>query len=300
MGQTTSQNTNNKNIRNEFLKSNNPNQHHFSTAGPGGTGPNGASTNPLSYGNYASEELNEEDETVCPTINSKSSYSPSESIPTFKFSTLVKQESVLNKKIPVVFKYMIKTAREVYLIGTFTSWKDKIQMIKSDGDFITIVDLPEGEHQYKFVVDGKWEHDPNQPTVDDNFNGKNNIVTVKKSDFEVMDALAMDIQNQAPKSITNNIDDLSRSPPGEYSDDYPNSGVNVLPMDKPPYLPPQLLNIVLNKDTSVRCEPALLPEPNHVMLKHLYALSIRDGVMVLSSTFRYKQKFITTCFYKPI
>ena len=74
MGQTTSQNTNNKNIRNEFLKSNNPNQHHFSTAGPGGTGPNGASTNPLSYGNYASEELNEEDETVCPTINSKSSY----------------------------------------------------------------------------------------------------------------------------------------------------------------------------------------------------------------------------------
>jgi len=48
------------------------------------------------------------------------------------------------------------------------------------------------------------------------------------------------------------IDDLSRSPPGEYSDDYPNSGVNVLPVDKPPYLPPQLLNIVLNKDTSVR------------------------------------------------
>ena len=27
---------------------------------------------------------------------------------------------------------------------------------------MTIVDLPEGEHQYKFVVDGRWEHDPNQ------------------------------------------------------------------------------------------------------------------------------------------
>jgi 5'-AMP-activated protein kinase, regulatory beta subunit len=27
---------------------------------------------------------------------------------------------------------------------------------------MAIVDLPEGEHQYKFVVDGKWEHDPTQ------------------------------------------------------------------------------------------------------------------------------------------
>ena len=54
------------------------------------------------------------------------------------------------------------------------------------------MDLPEGDHQYKFYVDGKWEHDPNQGTIDDSFNGKNNIVTVKKSDFEVMDALDMD------------------------------------------------------------------------------------------------------------
>jgi len=52
--------------------------------------------------------------------------------------------------------------------------------------------LPEGDHQYKFVVDGKWEHDPTQTIIDDNFNGKNNIVTEKKSDFEVMDALEMD------------------------------------------------------------------------------------------------------------
>jgi hypothetical protein len=72
MGQTTSQN--HKNIRNEFLKSNNPNQHHFSTAGPGGPGHNGTHSTSLNYGQYASEELNEEDETVCPTINSKSSY----------------------------------------------------------------------------------------------------------------------------------------------------------------------------------------------------------------------------------
>lgn len=96
------------------------------------------------------------------------------------------------RKIPVVFKYNGKLAKECQLIGSFTSWKEKINMVKSDGDYCVIVDLPEGEHQYKFVVDGRWEHDPNQPTVDDSFSGKNNIVTVKKSDFEVMDALDTD------------------------------------------------------------------------------------------------------------
>lgn len=261
---------------------------------------------------YQNEDIDEEDGMACPTINSRSSYSPSEHIPTFRFPNQADPINIRNsqnsagyhenayKKIPVVFKYSGKTAREVHLIGTFTNWEDKVPMVKSDGDYVAIVDLPEGEHQYKFVVDGRWEHDPNQPSVNDNFNGKNNTVTVKKSDFEVMDALEMDsIKSEAEKAL-NNADDLSQSPTGEYTDEFPIRGVNTLGIDKPPYLPPQLLNIVLNKDTSVKCEPSLLPEPNHVMLKHLYALSIRDGVMVLSSTFRFKKKFVTTCFYKPI
>lgn len=283
MGQTSSHN--NKLSRHDYIKSS-PYHHKI------------GHTSSLDYQN---EDIDEEE--MGPTIHSRSSYSPSEPIPTFKFNNNqseavnIRQDN-LNKKIPVVFKYLIKTAREVYLIGTFTNWKEKIPMVKSDGDYVTIVDLPEGEHQYKFVVDGKWEHDPNQSIIDDNFSGKNNIVTVKKSDFEVMDALEMDsIKSEA---TSQNADDLSQSPTGDYTDDFPIRGVTTLGIDKPPYLPPQLLNIVLNKDTAVRCEPSLLPEPNHVMLKHLYALSIKDGVMVLSSTFRFKKKFVTTCFYKPI
>lgn len=293
MGQT---NSHNKATRNEFLKNSQFN-HKI------------GHTTSLDYHN---EDIDEEDGMACPTINSRSSYSPSEYIPTFRFPNQADPISIRhnnnqnqsnlneNKKIPVVFKYLIKTAREVHLIGTFTNWQDKVPMVKSDGDYVTIVDLPEGEHQYKFVVDGRWEHDPNQACVNDNFNGKNNIVTVKKSDFEVMDALEMDsIKTEAERALSN-ADDLSQSPTGDYTDEFPIRGVNTLGIDKPPYLPPQLLNIVLNKDTSVKCEPSLLPEPNHVMLKHLYALSIRDGVMVLSSTYRFKKKFVTTCFYKPI
>uniref|UniRef100_A0A914SC82 Association with the SNF1 complex (ASC) domain-containing protein n=1 Tax=Parascaris equorum TaxID=6256 RepID=A0A914SC82_PAREQ len=68
----------------------------------------------------------------------------------------------------------------------------------------------------------------------------------------------------------------------------------------PPVLPPHLLQVILNKDTPVQCDPNVLPEPNHVMLNHLYALSIKDGVMVLSATHRYRKKYVTTLLYKPI
>lgn len=302
MGQTSSH----KHFRGDFAKSSISSQHNYPPSGyhPGG----GNNQSNLEYGQYQADELLEDEGISCPTINPRSSYSPTDAI-SFRFPNNTPQQNRADrvepnspKRIPVVFKYAARTAKEIQLIGSFTNWKEKINMVKSDGDYCVIVDLPEGEHQYKFVVDGKWEHDPNQTTVDDHFSGKNNLVTVKKSDFEVMDALDIDLTATNAVAALNQKtnDDLSKSPPGEYTDEIPTRGLNSLALDKPPYLPPQLLNIVLNKDTSAKCEPALLPEPNHVMLKHLYALSIRDGVMVLSSTYRFKQKFVTTCFYKPI
>uniref|UniRef100_A0A3Q3DYM5 Protein kinase, AMP-activated, beta 1 non-catalytic subunit, a n=1 Tax=Hippocampus comes TaxID=109280 RepID=A0A3Q3DYM5_HIPCM len=109
---------------------------------------------------------------------------------------------------PTVFRWK-GDGKEVYLSGSFNNWANKIPLIRSQNTFVTIVELPEGEHQYKFYV-------------------------------------------------------------------------------------------ILNKDTGISCDPALLPEPNHVMLNHLYALSIKDGVMVLSATHRYKKKYVTTLLYKPI
>lgn len=60
--------------------------------------------------------------------------------------------------LPTVFKWE-GGGKQVYISGTFSEWK-AIPMVKSHGDFVTIIDLPEGEHQYKFYVDGEWKHDP--------------------------------------------------------------------------------------------------------------------------------------------
>lgn len=36
----------------------------------------------------------------------------------------------------------------------------------SHNNFVTIIDIPEGEHHYKFFIDGNWRHDENQVSTD--------------------------------------------------------------------------------------------------------------------------------------
>uniref|UniRef100_A0A8V1A086 5'-AMP-activated protein kinase subunit beta-1 n=1 Tax=Gallus gallus TaxID=9031 RepID=A0A8V1A086_CHICK len=166
---------------------------------------------------------------------------------------------------PTVFRWT-GGGKEVYLSGSFNNWS-KIPLTRSHNNFVAILDLPEGEHQYKFFVDGQWTHDPS----------------------EVVFSSVHCIKSRYSYS----------SPPGPYHQE-PYVCKAEERFKSPPILPPHLLQVILNKDTGISCDPALLPEPNHVMLNHLYALSIKDGVMVLSATHRYKKKYVTTLLYKPI
>lgn len=88
---------------------------------------------------------------------------------------------------------------------------------------------------------------------------------------------------------------LGDSPPGSYTRIPPRS---IDPSAVPPILPPHLLQVILNNPD--KANATILPQPNHVMLNHLYALSIKDGIMVLSATHRFRKKYVTTLLYKPI
>ncbi|EDV59412.1 5'-AMP-activated protein kinase subunit beta-1 [Drosophila erecta] len=195
------------------------------------------------------------------------------------------EDDIRKTALPTVLRWD-GGGKNVTISGTFSNWKP-ITMVRSHQNFVTIIDLPEGDHQYKFCVDGEWKHDPKLKSVENDEGQRNNLVSVRESDFEVFQALAKDSEN-----VTNYAEK-------EYSQEVP----QVKPWEKvsgPPVLPPHLLQVILNKDTPLSCEPTLLPEPNHVMLNHLYALSIKDGVMVLSATHRYRKKYVTTLLYKPI
>lgn len=59
---------------------------------------------------------------------------------------------------------------------------------------------------------------------------------------------------------------------------------------QPPGLPPHLEKVLLNSHTVSEEDNSVLHEPNHVTLNHLYACSIKDNVMALATTSRYRKK----------
>lgn len=44
-------------------------------------------------------------------------------------------------------------------------------------------------------------------------------------------------------------------------------------------------------------DPLSLPAPQQVSLNHLYCTAIKDGMMVLGGTQRYREKHVTLVFY---
>ncbi len=64
------------------------------------------------------------------------------------------------KGLPTIFKYPAGAGgKEVYVCGTFNNW-ERIRMNPSTKDFSTLVNLEEGDYEYKFLVDGQWVNDP--------------------------------------------------------------------------------------------------------------------------------------------
>lgn len=97
---------------------------------------------------------------------------------------------------------------------------------------------------------------------------------------------------------------LSSTPPGTYSADIPQYLQTIAQQSpeaaavtaqqhqitQPPSLPPHLEKVMLNSQTVSDEDNSVLPVPNHVTLNHLYACSIKDGVMALAATSRYRKK----------
>eukprot|EP00026_Physarum_polycephalum_P006375 Phypoly_transcript_06417.p1 GENE.Phypoly_transcript_06417~~Phypoly_transcript_06417.p1 ORF type:complete len:284 (+),score=58.28 Phypoly_transcript_06417:79-930(+) len=181
--------------------------------------------------------------------------------------------------IPTVFTWT-GGGKDVYITGGFNNWKEKIPLNLSEKDFTLIQYLPPGTYQYKFIVDGKWVHAPDQPIQTDLKGNVNNFLEVKPAD--------------RTEELASILSTPQGSPPGAYSTTIPGPDFQKVP---PPSLPPHLQRALLNIAPST-VDPTILPLPHHVMLNHFYSLE-RDNVTILGVTHRYRNKFVTTVLYKP-
>lgn len=68
------------------------------------------------------------------------------------------------KAVKQPFEYKDSKARNVFISGSFTSWKD-VHMMKKDGAWKATVYILPGTYPYHFVVDGKKKLDPGKPTA---------------------------------------------------------------------------------------------------------------------------------------
>ena len=70
----------------------------------------------------------------------------------------------------VEFVFPDPNAKEVYVAGDFNSWRlgDDAKLEKRNGVWVKTFNLPPGRYRYRFVVDGRWIDDPNNPLKEKN------------------------------------------------------------------------------------------------------------------------------------
>ncbi len=97
-------------------------------------------------------------------------------------AVLVLMGMVTQTKEGVLFIYEDPGAKHVFVAGSFNGWS-KTPMMEEDGVWKTVIEIPPGRYEYKFVVDNKWIPDPDNPVKSGPFD---NSVFILREDGRVM------------------------------------------------------------------------------------------------------------------
>jgi len=67
-----------------------------------------------------------------------------------------------NHKRRIVFQLDAPQAGAIYLAASFNDWDPAVRSLKrqKNGQWKTTVTLEPGTYEYRFVVDGNWQNDP--------------------------------------------------------------------------------------------------------------------------------------------
>lgn len=98
-----------------------------------------------------------------------------------------RMKDILKENLPklneVTFSVKAPDAKEVYLAGEFNNWKldENSKMENTDGCWTKRLNLNSGIYRYRFVIDGNWVEDPENPQTQLNTYGTlDSLVEIKK------------------------------------------------------------------------------------------------------------------------
>jgi len=83
-----------------------------------------------------------------------------------------------------MFRISGSGAKEAYVSGTFSNWEKIPMLVRTEEDFMTVLELPEGEHQFRYLVDGNWTTDSDLPSVDNGLGSRNNVIFIQRDSIE--------------------------------------------------------------------------------------------------------------------
>lgn len=214
-----------------------------------------------------------------------------------------------------------------------------------------VIHVRPGTHHIRFIVDGLMQCSTHLPTTVDFGNNLVNYIEVSADDIPRETQTATETtgapvappesQPELPSQPKPKEDDRAKKPapktkpvlpPGRYSSQIPQY---LLDLDKaedttayqyaaaaieklptPPSLPGFLGKPILNAATPMKDDNSVLTMPNHTVLNHLATSSIKNNVLAVSATTRYRRKvsfrgrwdqlianfapqYVTTIMYKP-
>ncbi|KAI8869632.1 AMPKBI-domain-containing protein [Ramicandelaber brevisporus] len=198
-------------------------------------------------------------------------------------------------------------------------------------DYKVSLFLPIGIHSIKFIVDGEWRLSNIYETIQDdegrvvnfikvepapNANNNNNTASNIQGPHESQRRLFTPRYTEPIEAIDDPYELLdartcTQTPPGEYTNEIPISLMSGRPILtdgrdgrrirrlEPATIPPHLMSMLLNIEQQ-STDPSNLGLPLHVQLGHLFASNIRGDVAVVAQSTRYRAKYVTTVYYRPL
>jgi hypothetical protein len=79
---------------------------------------------------------------------------------------------------------------KIYVAGCFNQWHPDPLRKQKDGTYRKSVELPPGQYEYKYLIDGKWLEDPESPGYSANPFGTRNSTFRVEAAAEVKAATA--------------------------------------------------------------------------------------------------------------